>query len=192
MQHATHQTPQKAPHQGRWVFRPPQQQGASRSLAPQQNGSWPNAPPSLRPSSTNRCFNCGDPNHFARKCPQGQDSEQNKENMDKVQTDQVRHGRINFTTLTDLPEGAPVMTGTFTIHHKPVVILFNSGASHSFIIPKFGAHMGFEFSHTRGSYMISTPGGKIASNQIIRLVPIKLGSIIIKTDLILWVAPACG
>ena len=33
--------------------------------------------------------------------------------------------------------------------------------------------------------MISTPGGKIASNQIIRLVPIKLGSIIIKTDLIL-------
>ena len=33
--------------------------------------------------------------------------------------------------------------------------------------------------------MISTPGGKIASNQMIRLVPIKLGSIIIKTDLIL-------
>ena len=32
---------------------------------------------------------------------------------------------------------------------------------------------------------MSTPGGKIASNQIIRLVPIKLGSIIIKTDLIL-------
>ena len=33
--------------------------------------------------------------------------------------------------------------------------------------------------------MISTPGGKIASNQIIWLVPIKLGSIIIKTDFIL-------
>ena len=66
VQHATYQAPQKAPNQGRWVFRPPQQQGASRSLAPQQNGSWPNAPPSLRPSSTNRCFNCGDPNHFAR------------------------------------------------------------------------------------------------------------------------------
>ena len=33
--------------------------------------------------------------------------------------------------------------------------------------------------------MISTPGGKIASNQITRLVPIKLGSLIINTDLIL-------
>jgi len=192
VQHATYQAPQKAPNQGRWVFQPPQQQGASHPPAPQQNGPRPNAPPSLRPSSTNHCFNCGDPNHFARKCPQGQDSEQNKENKDKVQTNQVRHGRINFTTLTDLPEGAPVMTGTFSIHRKPVVILFDSGASHSFISPKFGARMGFEFSHTRGSYMISTPGGKIALNQMIQLVPIKLGSIIIKTDLILWVAPACG
>ena len=33
--------------------------------------------------------------------------------------------------------------------------------------------------------MISTPGGKIASNQIIRRVPIKLGSKIFPTDLIL-------
>ena len=33
--------------------------------------------------------------------------------------------------------------------------------------------------------MISTLGGRIASNQIIRNVPIKLGSKIFKTDLIL-------
>ena len=33
--------------------------------------------------------------------------------------------------------------------------------------------------------MISTLGGKIASNQIIRLVPIKLSSIVVNTDLIL-------
>jgi hypothetical protein len=33
--------------------------------------------------------------------------------------------------------------------------------------------------------MISTPGGKIASNQIIRHIPIKLGSKTIKADLIL-------
>jgi hypothetical protein len=32
---------------------------------------------------------------------------------------------------------------------------------------------------------ITTPGGKIASNQLIRNVPIKLGSKIIKTNLIL-------
>ena len=32
--------------------------------------------------------------------------------------------------------------------------------------------------------MITTPGGKIVSNQILRLVPIQLGSKLIKTNLI--------
>ena len=77
------------------------------------------------------------------------------------------------------------MMGTFSVHHKPVVILFNSSASHSFISAKFGTKAGLDFCHTQGSYMISTPGGRIASNQIIRHVPIKLGSKIFKTDLIL-------
>ena len=45
--------------------------------------------------------------------------------------------------------------------------------------------MGFNFCHTKGSYLISTPGGKVASNQITRGVPIKLGSKIIDTDLII-------
>ena len=98
---------------------------------------------------------------------------------------QVRQGRVNFTTLAKLPEGAPIMTGTFSIHHKPAVILFDSGATHSFISNKCGARIGLDFCHTKGSYMIATPGGKIASNQIIRCVPIQLGSKLIKTDLIL-------
>ena len=82
---------------------------------------------------------------------------------------QVRQGRVNFTTLAELPEGAPVMSGIFSIHNKPVVILFDSGATHSFISAKFGARLGLDFFHTKRSYMIATPGGKIASNQIIRL-----------------------
>jgi predicted aspartyl protease len=77
------------------------------------------------------------------------------------------------------------MTGTFSIHHKPAVILFDSGASHSFVSAKFSAKMGLDFYHTSKSYMIATLGGKIASNQLIRNVPIKLGSKVINTDLML-------
>ena len=77
------------------------------------------------------------------------------------------------------------MSGTFTIYNKPAVKLFDSGATHSFISAKFEARLGLDYWHTKKSYMIATPGGKIASNQIIRLVPIKLGSKLIRTDLIL-------
>jgi hypothetical protein len=98
---------------------------------------------------------------------------------------QVRQGRVNFATLAELPEGAPIMTGTFSIDYKPVIILFDSGATHSFISDKCGARVGLDSCQTKGSYMISTPGGKISSNQLIRYVPIQLGSKVIKTNLIL-------
>ena len=87
---------------------------------------------------------------------QGQGSNQNNKNKGRKQTIQVRQGRLNFTTFAELSEGAPIMTGTFSIHHKPVVILFDSGASHSFISAKFSAKVGLDFCHTKGSYMIST------------------------------------
>jgi hypothetical protein len=34
---------------------------------------------------------------------------------------QVRQGRVNFTTMADIPEGAPVMTGIFTVLNYPAV-----------------------------------------------------------------------
>ena len=119
-------------------------------------------------------------------CPQagqnqGQASRRNDQNKGKKQTVQVRQGRLNFTNLADLPEGAQIMSGTFSINHHPAIILFDSGASHSFISSKFGARVGLDFCHTKGSYMISTPGGKVASNQIVRNAPLKLGSKTIPT-----------
>jgi hypothetical protein len=97
---------------------------------------------------------------------------------------QVRQGRVNFTTLSELPEGAPVMTGIFTLHHYPAIILFDSGATHSFISTRFGTKIGLDFYPTNGTYMITTPGGRIASNQICRDVPIQMGSTLIRTALI--------
>ena len=77
------------------------------------------------------------------------------------------------------------MSGTFSINHQPAVILFDSGASHSFISSKFGASVGLDFCHTKGSFMISTPGGKVASNQVVHNAPLSLGCRTIPTTLIL-------
>jgi predicted aspartyl protease len=98
---------------------------------------------------------------------------------------QVWQGRINFTTLAELPDGAPVMSGTFSIHHKQVVTLFDSGATHSFISNNCGTRIELDLCPTKGSYMISTPEGKITSNQMVKSVPIQLGSKVIQTDLVL-------
>jgi hypothetical protein len=63
---------------------------------------------------------------------------------------QVRQGRLNFTTMADIPKGAPVMTGIFSVLNNPAIILFDYGASHSFISAKFIAKCQLPFHHTNG------------------------------------------
>jgi hypothetical protein len=97
---------------------------------------------------------------------------------------QVRQGMLNFTTLEEVPDGAPVLTGTFTVFNQPTLILFDSGASHSFISQKFSVKCQLPFYHTQGSFMIAMPGGK-ATNQLNQNVPIQMGSKIVKTTLLI-------
>jgi hypothetical protein len=98
---------------------------------------------------------------------------------------QVRQGKLNFTTLEELLEGAPIMTGIFSVFNQPALILFVSSASHSFISQKFSAKCQLPFYHAKGSFMIATPRGKLATNQLNRNVPISMGSRIFKTTLLI-------
>jgi hypothetical protein len=183
---------------GRWVARPPQQAQFNRPLTPQphqqqQQGSRPSFPPVNQGNNNYRCFNCGSPFHFIKDCPQPRRSFQGQtsnpinkgKGKGKKQVVQVRQGRVNLTTLSELPVGTPIMTGTFSINHQPVIVLFDSGATHSFISSKCGTKLGLDLYPTSGVYMIATPGGKISSNQVCRSVPIQMGKNQMRTDLLL-------
>lgn len=77
------------------------------------------------------------------------------------------------------------MTSTFSIFNQPTLILFDSSGLHSFINPKFSVKCQLPFYHSQGSFMIATPGGKIATNQLNRNVPMQLGSKIVKITLLI-------
>jgi hypothetical protein len=135
------------------------------------------------PLNDNRCFTCGNTGRYAKNCPrnqqrQGQNSNQNQGKRQKMQ---VRQGRLNFTTMADIPEGAPVMIGIFSVLNYPVIIPFYFGASHSFI----SAKCQLPFHHINGGITISTPGGRVDTYQINRQVPIKFGSLVIRTTLLI-------
>jgi hypothetical protein len=97
---------------------------------------------------------------------------------------QVRQGKLNFTTMSDIPEGASVLTGTFSINDTPVKILFDSGATHSFLSENLLGKLGLIGSHTKSAYKIITPGGNISSHTLAFGVPLKLGSKTIQSNLI--------
>jgi hypothetical protein len=89
---------------------------------------------------------------------------------------QVKKGKLNFTTLVTVPEGVAVLTGIFSIRDHPIRILFDSGATHSFISECLVSKLGLHCCHTKYSFVIATAVGRILSNTITKAVPLQLGS----------------
>jgi hypothetical protein len=107
-----------------------------------------------------------------RQQNQGRGQDQNNKDKGKKQTVQVKQGRFNFTTMVGIREGAAIMTGTFSIHGKPVKILFDSGATHSFMNQSTQINLGLDVLRVKNEYKIATPGGKISSNTLVKSVPL--------------------
>jgi hypothetical protein len=95
-----------------------------------------------------------------------------------------RTGHVNYTTVEDVPEGEQVLTGTFSFHGHPIVILVDSGASHDFISKVCTQKCQLVFEHMSTPYMIVTPGGNIVTKQLVINAPLNLGGKVYKTHLI--------
>jgi hypothetical protein len=178
---------------GRWTMKPSQSKPAGnfqfRNV--QQQAPKPNAP--RRNVGDRRCYNCGQPGHYISDCPKPRQVKPNPQNQGagnkpatpaKKPMVQVRQGKLNFTTMSDIPEGASVLTGTFSINNTPIKILFDPGATHSFISENLLGKLGLKGMQTKSAYKITTLGGNISSHLVTFGVPLRLGSKVIQSNLI--------
>jgi hypothetical protein len=178
---------------GRWTMKPPQSKpiGNFQFCNAQQQAPKPNAPP--RNVGDRRCYNCDQPGHYISECPKPRQIKPNPQNQGagnkpatpaKKPMVHVRQGKLNFTAMSDIPEGASVLTGTFSINNTLVKILFDLGATHSFISENLLEKMGLKGMQTISAYKITTPGGNITSHLVTFGVPLRLGSKVIRSNLI--------
>jgi hypothetical protein len=77
-------------------------------------------------------------------------------------------GKVNNTTVEQAQDASGVVLGTFPINFVPATVLFDSGASHSFITDQFIAKHNMPMSPMKKPLLVSSPGGDM---KVSRLCP---------------------
>ena len=82
-----------------------------------------------------------------------------------------------YTTLEEIPSGEVVTAGTFLMNQHPIVVLFDSRASHLFMSQIFTSkHDQRVVNIDKGGYCISATRNNISTNQIVRDVRISISN----------------
>ena len=82
---------------------------------------------------------------------------------------------MHYTAVEEIPMGEVVTAGMIHVSKHPAIVLFDSGASHSFMSQTFASkHHQKIIEVDKGGYCISSVGATISTNQIVRDVLISI------------------
>jgi hypothetical protein len=130
--------------------------------------------------------------HFARECHQPKQSNSPRAPTPVVNQQRghqkghaPRTGRANYTTVEEVPTGEEVLAGTFFLNECPIIILFDSGASHDFMSFTCAKKAKLSLVTSGAPYVIRTPGGQVDADQVVQKVPLELFRRIFSTNLII-------
>jgi hypothetical protein len=93
-------------------------------------------------------------------------------------------GQVFHTEVETIPEGEPVMMGTLPVANHHALMLFDSGASHTFINRTFVIKHGIPIGETQDHFYIQSPGGRLSSKEMVHQIPIELGGHSFPTSMI--------
>jgi hypothetical protein len=81
--------------------------------------------------------------------------------------------------------GEEVLVGTFFLNECLIIILFDSGLSHDIMSFTCAKKAKLSLVASGAPYVISTPGGRVAANQVAQKVPLELSGRIFSTNIII-------
>nr|CAE02083.2 OSJNBa0074B10.11 [Oryza sativa Japonica Group] len=109
------------------------------------------------------CFNCGELGHFADKCPKPRRA-----------GPRFIQARVNHASAEEAQAAPEVVLRTFPVNSIPATVLFDSGATHSFISKKFVGMHGLIREELSTPMWVHTPGNSSTSVQFSPSITIEI------------------
>ncbi|XP_022856963.1 uncharacterized protein LOC111378030 [Olea europaea var. sylvestris] len=129
----------------------------------------------------NVCFRCGKPGHIVLNCPEPP----KKKDDDQ---DQNKKGKARVFSLNqhEAEQDPNVIAGILLLSNVPVYVLFDSGATNSFISASFVTRSNFASVRTNNELEVSSPSGKtLCTNQMTKSRKLEIDGKILEADLYL-------
>jgi hypothetical protein len=95
------------------------------------------------------------------------------------------YGKVNHMTSDEAQQAQDVVLGMFLISSHPAIVLFNSGASHSFITSSFVAKHNLPIATMKHTMLMSSPGGEMRTKLICLAVSIRIRGVDFSSNLTL-------
>jgi hypothetical protein len=142
-----------------------------------------------------RCYNCGEQGHYANRCPNlctrvnqpaiATPAPTRGANSFPIAAKQnYTRGSVNHVVVEEAQEAPDVVIGMFLFNDTSVVVLFNSGASHSFISDAYDGKHNLPLALLRCQMIVSSPGGDMPTRQLCPKVNLKIREVDFVANLI--------
>jgi hypothetical protein len=130
------------------------------------------------------CFKCGMNGHLTRQCPnkssapgaRGQSRPQGQQNY--------TYSKVNHVTTEEDQQAQDVVLGMFLAGSRPATVLFDSGASYSFISSSFVVKHHLLITIMKQTMLVSSPGGKMRTKHICQAISITIRGVDFLVNLI--------
>jgi hypothetical protein len=142
---------------------------APHFVAPHQHNTTPQGGQAF-----GACFKCKLPGHIAKNCPTWQPSQGANQQPRPQGQQNFTYGKVNHVTTEESQQSQDVVLGLFLANSHLVMILFDSGALHSFISSRFVAKHNLPIKIMKYIMLISSPGDDMKTKHICMTISIAI------------------
>src|SRR4051812_35448771 len=142
------------------------------------------ATPVKRDLSHITCFKCNNKGHYSNECPELKNGNGNGSSGNK-KPNPFAKGQVNHVNVEEAYEQPDAVFGKFLLNSQPVLVIFETGASHSFISRVVVDKYGFSTKTLSVPILVSSPGAEMMAGLGCPQLNLAIGNHDFPTDLII-------